>query len=145
MSGRSLCKVGLGMPTTGKSGAVVRTEDHASALPWGSASTRRTRWPMSASACAKLTEIVVLPTPPFWLSTPMIMLSSLQKSANTLSRFCDARHPHCAAMRACKADLEKPNQTMFALYRKYDFAFIHISVYAECGERGSDDSLLAAP
>src|SRR5690606_3909741 len=41
------------------------------ALAWGSRSTRRIRrlW---ARAAARLTAVVVFPTPPFWLITPMI-------------------------------------------------------------------------
>src|SRR5262245_50042044 len=39
------------------------------ALPCGSRSTSRTRRPACASAAARLTLVVVLPTPPFWLTT----------------------------------------------------------------------------
>src|SRR5687767_381936 len=42
------------------------------ALPCGSRSTTSTRWPAAASAVARLTAVVVLPTPPFWLATAMI-------------------------------------------------------------------------
>ena len=37
------------------------------ALPWGSRSMTSTRAPDWASAAARLTAVVVLPTPPFWL------------------------------------------------------------------------------
>src|SRR5919201_5698832 len=42
------------------------------ALPCGSRSTTRTRWPFSASAAPRLTAVVLLPTPPFWLATATI-------------------------------------------------------------------------
>ena len=41
------------------------------ALPCGSRSTTRTRKPSSASAAPRLTVVVVLPTPPFWLAIAM--------------------------------------------------------------------------
>ena len=37
------------------------------ALAWASTSTSSARAPRSASAAARLTAVVVLPTPPFWL------------------------------------------------------------------------------
>src|SRR5258707_655262 len=39
------------------------------ALPWGSRSISSTRQPAWASAAARLTLVVVLPTPPFWFTT----------------------------------------------------------------------------
>src|SRR6185295_19526220 len=42
------------------------------ALPWGSASMIRTRLPQAASAVARFTAVVVLPTPPFWLARAMM-------------------------------------------------------------------------
>ena len=42
------------------------------ALPCGSRSTSRTRLGVRASAAARLTAVVVLPTPPFWLATAMM-------------------------------------------------------------------------
>ena len=41
----------------------------------GSASTTRTSLPPSAKQAARLTAMVVLPTPPFWLDMAMIMLA----------------------------------------------------------------------
>ena len=41
------------------------------ACPWVSASTSRTRWPSMARAAARLTAVVVLPTPPLLSITPM--------------------------------------------------------------------------
>src|SRR6185295_15035547 len=41
------------------------------AFPCGSASTRRTRCPQEAITAARLTAVVVFPTPPFWLATAM--------------------------------------------------------------------------
>src|SRR3954468_20033551 len=37
-------------------------------LPCGSMSTHNTRWPSSAKATARLSVVVVLATPPFWLA-----------------------------------------------------------------------------
>src|SRR5947209_7334550 len=37
------------------------------AWAWGSRSRTQTRWPRRARAAARLTAVVVLPTPPFWL------------------------------------------------------------------------------
>src|SRR5947207_14546034 len=42
------------------------------ALPCGSRSTTSTRCPAALSAVARLTAVVVLPTPPFWLAIAMI-------------------------------------------------------------------------
>ena len=42
------------------------------ALPCGSRSTSRTRWPSAARPAARLTLVVVLPTPPFWFATQKI-------------------------------------------------------------------------
>src|SRR5215213_1034945 len=39
------------------------------AFPWGSASTSNTRFPHLAMIAARLTAVVVFPTPPFWLAT----------------------------------------------------------------------------
>ena len=41
-------------------------------LAWGSASTSSTFFPAWASPIPKLAQVVVLPTPPFWLATAMI-------------------------------------------------------------------------
>src|ERR1700719_1523757 len=41
-------------------------------LPWGSISTSSTRRPMSASEAPRLTAVVLLPTPPFWLTTAIM-------------------------------------------------------------------------
>ena len=42
------------------------------ALPCGSRSTTSTRKPISARPAPRLTAVVVLPTPPFWLATAMM-------------------------------------------------------------------------
>src|SRR4029077_6508405 len=47
------------------------------ALAWGSQSMRSTRRPRSARAAPRLMAVVVLPTPPFWLTTAMIRLGTL--------------------------------------------------------------------
>ena len=41
-------------------------------LAWGSKSQRRTRFPASVSAAERLTQVVVFPTPPFWLTIAMV-------------------------------------------------------------------------
>src|SRR6266540_6366726 len=41
------------------------------AFPWGSTSRRRTILPARQRLPARLTTVVVLPTPPFWLATVM--------------------------------------------------------------------------
>src|SRR5688572_5217605 len=40
-------------------------------LPWGSRSTHNARWPRSTNAAARLSVVVVLATPPFWLAKAM--------------------------------------------------------------------------
>src|SRR5947209_14624341 len=46
------------------------------ALAWGSQSTTSTLRPMSASAAPRLSVVVVLPTPPFWLATAMVRVGT---------------------------------------------------------------------
>src|SRR3972149_5535812 len=41
------------------------------AFAWGSMSTRRVRFSITAREAARLTAVVVFPTPPFWLATAM--------------------------------------------------------------------------
>src|SRR5580698_5392382 len=42
-------------------------------LAWGSQSMRRVLRPSRARAAARLMAVVVLPTPPFWLTTAMTL------------------------------------------------------------------------
>src|SRR3984885_6586990 len=44
------------------------------ALAWGSRSMRRTRCWSAARQAARLTEVVVLPTPPFWFATATVFI-----------------------------------------------------------------------
>ena len=44
------------------------TPSVAVAEPWMSRSTSSTLWPRRASPAARLTAVVVLPTPPFWFA-----------------------------------------------------------------------------
>ena len=77
------------MPSPGRSGSSMRMRPIASErvkgslsgcglprlmvrLAWGSASTSRTFFPAWASPIPRLAQVVVLPTPPFWLATAMI-------------------------------------------------------------------------
>src|ERR1700750_809295 len=45
-------------------------------FPCGSRSSRSTRRPFCANAAARLTAVVVFPTPPFWFAIAMIVLKS---------------------------------------------------------------------
>src|SRR5580698_2611626 len=54
----------------------LSTPDAMVALPCGSRSTSSTLRLAAASAAARLTAVVVLPTPPFWLATAMIRAMS---------------------------------------------------------------------
>src|SRR2546422_8758844 len=51
------------------------------ALPWGSRPTRRVERSARASPAARFTAVVVLPTPPFWLTTAMVL--GMWRSYNT--------------------------------------------------------------
>src|SRR5687767_5382084 len=53
--------------------ARLSTPEPIVALPCGSRSTSRTRWPTCASPAARFTAVVVLPTPPFWLAMQKIL------------------------------------------------------------------------
>src|SRR3954453_4588936 len=50
----------------------LSTPEPMVALPCGSRSTISTRWPTFARPAARLTVVVVLPTPPFWLAIQKI-------------------------------------------------------------------------
>src|SRR4030065_957634 len=54
------------------------------AFAWGSRSTRRVRVSITAREAARLTAVVVFPTPPFWLATAMTRTKRflLQRPAN---------------------------------------------------------------
>jgi len=41
-----------------------------------SRSNKSTRWPSAARHAARLTAVVVLPTPPFWLATAMTLVGT---------------------------------------------------------------------
>src|SRR6266702_2724830 len=47
---------------------------------WGSRSTRRTRCSRSARAAPRLTAVVVLPTPPFWLAIAIVFATRMAPS-----------------------------------------------------------------
>src|SRR6185312_187682 len=60
------------------------------AFPWGSRSMSRTRRRVAAREAARLTAVVVLPTPPFWLATAMtrFMAASVHRRGSTpISRY----------------------------------------------------------
>ena len=48
-------------------------------LPWGSMSTASTRWPDSLKATARLSAVVVLATPPFWLAKAITLAGPLRR------------------------------------------------------------------
>ena len=68
------------------------------AFPWGSSSMTRTRSPPEASAAARLTALVVLPTPPFWFATAMIRV--LVGTLNLASPIDSRRFISSARLRA---------------------------------------------
>src|SRR3954468_22028736 len=55
----------------------LSTPEPMVALPCGSRSIISTRWPTLARPAARLTVVVVLPTPPFWLATQKILAMPL--------------------------------------------------------------------
>src|SRR3954467_15294546 len=57
------------------------------ALPCGSKSMMRTRLPTAARAVARLTVVVVLPTPPFWLATEMTRARDILASGATVGNW----------------------------------------------------------
>src|SRR5690349_18668058 len=64
------------------------------ALPCGSASTSRTRRSFAARHAARLTAVVVLPTPPFWFATAKIRARS---PIAPYSEHPYGRPPECSA------------------------------------------------
>src|SRR5688500_8554872 len=71
------------------------------ALPCGSRSTSSTRRPACASAAARLTLVVVLPTPPFWFTTAKTRGTlSLQAPQRQMARRVEQRHAQLDELRA---------------------------------------------
>src|SRR5512145_2488146 len=62
------------------------------ALPWGSRSITSTRWPTLARPAARLTVVVVLPTPPFWLATQKIFAMFALLADRELDAEADEEH-----------------------------------------------------
>ena len=52
--------------------AVLSTPRPEVVLAWGSKSQTSTRIPSSFRAAARFTQVVVFPTPPFWLTIAMV-------------------------------------------------------------------------
>src|ERR1700679_1944444 len=78
------------------------------ALACGSRSTSSTRAPRSARQAARLTEVVVFPTPPFWFATAIIFIggASLSEERRLNRNDCrplpaghDANDFHAVALR----------------------------------------------
>ena len=58
----------------------IDTSSESGSIPWlmvrlpcGSRSTQSARWPLSTNAAARLSVVVVLATPPFWLVKAMTL------------------------------------------------------------------------
>ena len=64
------------------------------ALPCGSRSTTSTRLPCRASATARLTVVVVLPTPPFWFATHMTRGPVRARHGHLATRIQDLHGAH---------------------------------------------------
>src|SRR5437870_3107717 len=62
------------------------------ALPWGSRSTRRVERSARASPAARFTAVVVLPTPPFWLTTAMVLAMPRSYTTPGVPRFTQVAH-----------------------------------------------------
>src|SRR4051794_11686376 len=76
------------------------------ALPWGSRSTSSTRRSACANAAAKLTLVVVLPTPPFWFTT-----------ASTRPTSGPRRTKHEMALRVEQGHVQRDDPTVTGLRR----------------------------
>ena len=63
---------------TERSSVRLSTPQPMVALPCGSRSISSTRRWVAASEAARLTAVVVFPTPPFWLATAMIRFIDLK-------------------------------------------------------------------
>src|SRR3989441_9576761 len=67
-------------------------------LAWGSRSMSRIGCPSSASAAPRLMAVVVLPTPPFWLTTAMtaaLVVANMLGSDLMADPICWAIRPDC--------------------------------------------------
>src|SRR5918999_6450137 len=85
------------------------------ALPCGSMSTTRTRYPSLARNAAMLTTVVVLPTPPFWLATATV-------SATQPPRHVASTHsilPEIAARHRPAVSEGRPREGAFRLHRPF--------------------------
>ena len=58
---------------TERSMVVVSMPRQTAQPPWGSMSTSKVLWPLPAMQAARMTAVVVLATPPFWLATAMTL------------------------------------------------------------------------
>ena len=72
-------------------------------LPCGSMSQHSTRWPSSANATARLSVVVVLATPPFWLAnaiTLQVPVTAGSDASGELIRACIRRISRAGILRA---------------------------------------------
>src|SRR5210317_1288558 len=81
------------------------------ALPWGSRSTSNTRFFMAASEAARFTQVVVLPTPPFWFAIAIILAN-----VQSLLRFS-------AAGAQSRAQCHVHQVTLFRQTRHYQWIY----------------------
>src|SRR6185295_5007772 len=72
------------------------------ALPWGSRSTRSTRRFIAARLAARLTAVVVFPTPPFWFTTARILLTCAPLALRAVSPRGSNRHLGTARRHSCQ-------------------------------------------
>src|SRR6185437_10485849 len=81
--------------------ACLSTPEAMVALPCGSRSTSSTRRFAAASAAARFTLVVVLPTPPFWLATArMRAISAARPAKNQVTLGLEERHVQLARLPA---------------------------------------------
>src|SRR5665213_2690529 len=85
------------------------------ALPWGSRSSSSTRSPTAARAVPRLIAVVVLPTPPFWLTTARTRKGASGVDMAQLSQFQDPAGSAAAAGQAL--GLERPDLGSLSHFR----------------------------
>src|SRR5688572_22567760 len=89
--------------------------------PWGSVSTMRVLRPRRANAAARFTAVVVLPTPPFWLTTartrPSLGVSVRQRlrapGAERVERLARVPHPPIS-FRALRRLVEEQREVLLS-------------------------------
>src|SRR3990172_1089617 len=92
------------------------------ALPCGSRSTSSTRCLVAARLAARLTLVVVLPTPPFWLVIARIFAIALthRTEQNQMTRGAHARH------------LQRDHASQFESIRQLSQFFMRVNPFPRC-------------